>query len=155
VQAAAAAAIAGSHQLIGSALFCAALNHKQMSLYVAPAFFAHLLGWCLQQPGWAQKVCVAPHPANRSSSRAYPRFEVMCIRKLRKLRKVCCVVSQSSSIHFTGGDVCQAGCGGRGQLRGALGAVPHLCVSSAGGAAGAGTHLFFLEETSMVIASAQ
>jgi alpha-1,3-glucosyltransferase len=29
----------------GSVLFSFALNHKQMSLYFAPAFFAHLLGW--------------------------------------------------------------------------------------------------------------
>lgn len=58
-QAAAAGAIAGGHQLIGSALFCLALNHKQMSLYWAPAFFAHLLGWALQQKDTARKVLIA------------------------------------------------------------------------------------------------
>ena len=55
-QAAAAGAIALGHDCWGSALFCLALNHKQMSMYVAPAFFAHLLGKCRQQPSLQQKV---------------------------------------------------------------------------------------------------
>ena len=55
-QAAAAGAIALGHDCWGSALFCLALNHKQMSMYLAPAFFAHLLGKCLQQPTLSQKV---------------------------------------------------------------------------------------------------
>jgi ALG6, ALG8 glycosyltransferase family len=55
-QAAAAGAIAGGRRLVGAALFTLALNHKQMSVYWAPAFFAHLLGWALQQRGAAQKV---------------------------------------------------------------------------------------------------
>lgn len=55
-QAAAAGAIALGHDCWGSALFCLALNHKQMSMYLAPAFFAHLLGKCLQQPTLQQKV---------------------------------------------------------------------------------------------------
>lgn len=42
--------------LIGSFLFCGALNHKQMSLYYAPAFFSHLFGVCMQQKGLARKV---------------------------------------------------------------------------------------------------
>ena len=45
----AAAAIGGGRKLLGSFLFCLSLNHKQMGLFFAPAFFAHLLGWCLQQ----------------------------------------------------------------------------------------------------------
>ena len=56
LQAGAAAAIAAGRQLLGSFLFCLALNHKQMTLYYAPAFFAHLLGRCLQQKGSALKV---------------------------------------------------------------------------------------------------
>lgn len=39
----AAAAVVSGWDLAGSVLFCLALNHKQMSLYFAPAFFAHLL----------------------------------------------------------------------------------------------------------------
>ncbi|WPT14266.1 Putative dolichyl pyrophosphate Man9GlcNAc2 alpha-1,3-glucosyltransferase, partial [Picochlorum sp. SENEW3] len=35
--------------LMGSALFCCALNHKQMTLYFAPAVFVHLLGMCLKE----------------------------------------------------------------------------------------------------------
>lgn len=54
--AAAAAAIACDLQLLGSALYCLALNHKQMSLFYAPAFFGHLLGRSLQQPTWPRKV---------------------------------------------------------------------------------------------------
>ncbi|DBB04217.1 TPA: hypothetical protein ACH3X1_013248 [Trebouxia sp. C0004] len=37
-------------------LFCLSLNHKQMSVYYAPAFFAHLLGKCLQKPFMTQQV---------------------------------------------------------------------------------------------------
>ena len=47
-------------QLLGSFLFCLALNHKQMTLYYAPAFFAHLLGRCLQKPSWTRKVNPIP-----------------------------------------------------------------------------------------------
>jgi len=42
--------------LSGSFLYCAALNHKQMTLYFAPAIFAHLLGKCLQQKGMQGKA---------------------------------------------------------------------------------------------------
>ena len=55
-QAGAAGAIAAGHDCWGSVLFCLSLNHKQMSMYYAPAFFAHLLGKCLKQPTFTQKV---------------------------------------------------------------------------------------------------
>ena len=66
-QAGAAGAVAAGHDCWGSLLFCLSLNHKQMSMYYAPAFFAHLLGKCLQQPtplrkvptkGLQQKICL-------------------------------------------------------------------------------------------------
>ena len=44
------AAIVRGRNVLGSVLFTAALCHKQMSLYHAPAFFAHLLGVSLR-PG--------------------------------------------------------------------------------------------------------
>ena len=47
---------AWGQDVLGSVLFCAALSHKQMSLFYAPAFFAHLLGRCLQRDGVARKV---------------------------------------------------------------------------------------------------
>ena len=50
MQAGAAAAVASGRHLLGSCLFCLALNHKQMALYYAPAFFAHLLGCALRLP---------------------------------------------------------------------------------------------------------
>ena len=50
MQAGAAAAIAGGRDILGSVLFCLAMNHKQMAVYYAPAFFAHLLGKCLARP---------------------------------------------------------------------------------------------------------
>lgn len=50
------AAVAREHYLIGAFLFSASLNHKQMSLYFAPAIFAHLLGRCLQQRKMRGKV---------------------------------------------------------------------------------------------------
>lgn len=53
---AAAASICAGRQLVGSFLFCLSLNHKQMSLFYAPAFFAHLLGWALHRPGFLRKV---------------------------------------------------------------------------------------------------
>lgn len=56
LSAAAAAAIAADFKLLGSSLYCLALNHKQMSLFYAPAFFGHLLGRSLQQPTWPRKV---------------------------------------------------------------------------------------------------
>jgi alpha-1,3-glucosyltransferase len=52
----AAAAIAADYQILGSICYCLALNHKQMSLFYAPAFFGHLLGRCLQQKTWPGKV---------------------------------------------------------------------------------------------------
>ena len=56
VQAGAAAAIGSGQDVLGSVLFCLSLNHKQMSMYYAPAFFAHLLGKCLQRRSMAGKV---------------------------------------------------------------------------------------------------
>jgi alpha-1,3-glucosyltransferase len=54
--AAAAAAIGSGHQILGSILFSLSLNHKQMGLFYAPAFFAHLFGWCLQHRSLSGKV---------------------------------------------------------------------------------------------------
>ena len=56
VKAGAAAAVASNRHLLGSFLYCCALNHKQMALYYAPAFFGHLLGCCLQRPSALNKV---------------------------------------------------------------------------------------------------
>lgn len=56
LSAAAAVAIAAGHDIPGSILFSLSLNHKQMGLFFAPAFFAHLLGKCLAQPNIAKKV---------------------------------------------------------------------------------------------------
>lgn len=52
----AAAAIGSGRRIIGSILFCLSLNHKQMGLFFAPAFFAHLLGWCFQHRSLSGKV---------------------------------------------------------------------------------------------------
>ena len=57
MQAGAAAAVASGRHLLGSGLFCLALNHKQMALYYAPAFFAHLLGCALRLPTPRARVC--------------------------------------------------------------------------------------------------
>lgn len=57
VQAGAAAAVASGKDVLGSILFCLAMNHKQMAMFYAPAFFAHLLGRCLQKPSLSSKVC--------------------------------------------------------------------------------------------------
>ncbi|KAL5974921.1 hypothetical protein ACLOJK_031597 [Asimina triloba] len=46
---AAVATIFSKNELVASALFILALNHKQMSAYFAPAFFGHLLGKCLRR----------------------------------------------------------------------------------------------------------
>ena len=45
--AAAVAAIAHGQHVVGSILYTLSFNHKQMALFYAPAFFAHLLGRCL------------------------------------------------------------------------------------------------------------
>ncbi|XP_053697970.1 probable dolichyl pyrophosphate Man9GlcNAc2 alpha-1,3-glucosyltransferase [Sabethes cyaneus] len=42
------AALLADRNLLGSALFVAALNYKQMELYHALPFFFYLLGWCFQ-----------------------------------------------------------------------------------------------------------
>jgi hypothetical protein len=52
----AAIVIIRGNDILGSILFSLSLNHKQMGLFFAPAFFAHLLGKCLQQPTAARKV---------------------------------------------------------------------------------------------------
>ncbi|KAG9442088.1 hypothetical protein H6P81_017942 [Aristolochia fimbriata] len=41
--------VLAKHDLLASVLFSLVLNHKQMSAYFAPAFFAHLLGKCLKR----------------------------------------------------------------------------------------------------------
>lgn len=46
---AAVAAILSDRDFLGSILFSLALNHKQMSAYLAPAFFSYLLGKCLRR----------------------------------------------------------------------------------------------------------
>ena len=48
LSAAAAAAAATDKRILSSILFTAALNHKQMAMYFAPAFLGHLLGRCLE-----------------------------------------------------------------------------------------------------------
>ncbi|KAK9135766.1 hypothetical protein Syun_015096 [Stephania yunnanensis] len=53
---AAVAAIFVEKDLVGSFLFCLALNHKQMSAYYAPAFFSHLLGKCFKHQNPILKV---------------------------------------------------------------------------------------------------
>ena len=52
----AAAATASGHDVLGAVLYSLSLNHKQMGLYFAPAFFAHMLGRCLQRRGLGAKV---------------------------------------------------------------------------------------------------
>lgn len=52
----AAVAIIKQKHVLGSVMYCLSLNHKQMGLFYAPAFFAHLLGRCLQQPSYGKKV---------------------------------------------------------------------------------------------------
>lgn len=56
LQAAAAAATVGGRPVLGAVCYSAALNHKQMTLYYAPAFFTHMLGLCLQRGSVARKV---------------------------------------------------------------------------------------------------
>jgi len=41
---------------LATALFCLAVNHKQMALYYAPALAGHVLGRCLQRPTVGGKV---------------------------------------------------------------------------------------------------
>ena len=48
LSAAAAAAAATDRRVLSSVLFTCSLNHKQMALYYAPAFFGHLLGRCIE-----------------------------------------------------------------------------------------------------------
>lgn len=45
----AAVAVVSKHEYIACVLYSLSLNHKQMSAYYAPAFFAHLLGRCIQR----------------------------------------------------------------------------------------------------------
>ena len=71
--AAAAAAVVSDRDLLGAALFSLALNHKQMSLYYAPAFFAHMLGKCLRRDtraGRALRDRETSAPSSSASSRS-------------------------------------------------------------------------------------
>jgi hypothetical protein len=101
LSAAAAAVIAGGHDILGSILFSLSLNHKQMGLFFAPAFFAHLLGKCLQQPTVSRKVG-QPRPEHRLKYSGHLRqqlllFGVVLVPWLLCLPAVlcglCCVVS--------------------------------------------------------------
>lgn len=53
------AAVLRDRDVLGSILFVCALNHKQMSLYFAPAFFAHLLGKSLARNKTFRLRCLA------------------------------------------------------------------------------------------------
>ena len=53
------ASILSDRDVLGSALFVAALSHKHMTMYFALAFFAYLFGKCLQQPTATSKVILA------------------------------------------------------------------------------------------------
>lgn len=59
------AAVLRDRDVLGSILFACALNHKQMSAYFAPAFFAHLLGKCLSR---------ARNPSARARAAAVARL---------------------------------------------------------------------------------
>ncbi|PKU76092.1 probable dolichyl pyrophosphate Man9GlcNAc2 alpha-1,3-glucosyltransferase [Dendrobium catenatum] len=50
------AAILLRHEFVASVLFSLAINHKQMSMYYAPAFFSYLLGKCLKRQNWVLEV---------------------------------------------------------------------------------------------------
>ncbi|KAL5218925.1 hypothetical protein ABZP36_019609 [Zizania latifolia] len=41
--------VLSGNELVAAALFSLSINHKQMSLYFAPAFFSHLLGKCIKR----------------------------------------------------------------------------------------------------------
>lgn len=43
--------------VVGSILYCCAINHKHMALYFAPAFFGYLLGCCMKTRNSFKKVC--------------------------------------------------------------------------------------------------
>lgn len=43
------AAVLARNEVVAAVLFSLAINHKQMSMYFAPAFFSHLLGKCLRR----------------------------------------------------------------------------------------------------------
>ncbi|KAH7667423.1 Dolichyl-P-Glc:Man(9)GlcNAc(2)-PP-dolichol alpha-1,3-glucosyltransferase protein [Dioscorea alata] len=43
------AAVISDKDVIGAIMFTLAINHKQMSMYFAPAFFSYLLGKCLRR----------------------------------------------------------------------------------------------------------
>lgn len=43
------AAVLSRNEVVAAVLFSLAINHKQMSMYFAPAFFSHLLGKCLRR----------------------------------------------------------------------------------------------------------
>ena len=66
--AAIAAAVAG-RSLLSALLFSLSLNHKQMGLYYAPAFFAFLLGQCLQRPTLTQQVKLIPGAGGQRTAR--------------------------------------------------------------------------------------
>lgn len=94
LQVGAAAAIGAGHGVLGSVLFSLSLNHKQMSLYYAPAFFGHLLGRCLQRraalgkargsslqllhPTWS--ACVQGVPGGTLVLRAVPEAHHLVLR---------------------------------------------------------------------------
>lgn len=68
----AAAAAATDKRILSSILFTCSLNHKQMALYYAPAFFGHLLGRCLQSAAGraskgAQKAAATKNKKTKSS----------------------------------------------------------------------------------------
>lgn len=90
---AAAVAIAAGHDIPGSILFSLSLNHKQMGLFFAPAFFAHLLGKCLAQPTIAKKV--SNHAANEVGllmQQIRPDHEVYSWAREHREGRECCML---------------------------------------------------------------
>lgn len=91
----AAVAIAQGKDVLGSVLFCLSLNHKQMGLFYAPAFFAHLLGRCLQQPTYGGKVgriaeCMLAHVGPQGACNRLGRVKAVAHRSCINTRIQAC-----------------------------------------------------------------
>ena len=121
-----AAAAAAGRDVLAALLFSLSLNHKQMGLYYAPAFFAYLLGKCLQRRTVAGKVRVGrQHAATSAGHCSFPA--AMTALLFSKLWHCHC--------HCAGWRRAEAGAGSGGHLCGGVGALAALPALLAGRAA--------------------
>lgn len=144
LQAAAAAAVLQGWHIVGSVLYTLSLNHKQMLMYFAPAFFSYLLGRCLRvAPQWSTSQGTLWHPQEKSHP-SKPKKHGLLLLLCHSIRKLFVAQQGDGKRHSEARTTSQQRAGALGDhnqdSRGAMGAAGGGvdAVATLGGAGGPG-----------------